>query len=432
MYKNYNYDGLMFVGKNRFNQLYDSIQQVIDEKGEMSRVDFYLLTVPLIQALQDDQSFYSLVGKYGFEADDKTVKSFAEKIIIPYTIQIFHDSVFITDIESDLYKSRIISINNIPAEKVIPEIYRASTFNRYRYYLKYQYGECNLSYSSVISHILFGFQNAVDIAYTPYNSHIILHKQVELLPFSDLSYKKLAEEQVKEKLNWYSSYFDGDKGVFKINSFPYGKIEIDTLNYIFDQIQRQQSKSLIIDISECGWSSNTFWIIFLNYLYKGDLWIYGYHKEKKNLSQYTKKSIKDNKFILGRYRDISTELKFEGHIYLIIGPKTKLSGINFADILRYNKISTKIYGSESLSKNTQFTSSQLNYLPVTKIRLGLSFSMSEALDKNRNTHGFLPDEEVKPNTIEEFWDNGSNRLVINKVIDLIEKENLENENTTHK
>jgi len=171
-------------------------------------------------------------------------------------------------------------------------------------------------------------------------------------------------------------------------------------------------------------------LVLLNYIYEGKLWLYEYHKEAQDISKYLKKRLKNKKYIVGNFSEINNDYRFKGDLYLITGPNTTSSAVKFADILRYNHIVKKTYGSETLSKTTQYNFANSYFLPITGIQLVLSTSLSYALDKNIDKHGFRPDIEVRLRNVTEFFENLGNRFVAEKVIELIESENKENENTS--
>ncbi len=428
VYKKYNHDGLLFVGKERFTQLYDSIKNVINEKDEMSRLEFYFLTAPLVNSLQDERSYYSLLGNYAYDAQKKEYLTFAERSTIPFGMYTFHDSVFITTDSLDLYKARIISLNDIPANKVVSEIFKYISFRDYSFYQKNKYGPIGSYYYPILSNILFGFQNEIEISYTPFGIDSVLKTKIQLLQSNDsLFFKKIKKHEITR--SWYSLKVQNDYSILRISALPNSRANIHILNEIFLKIKKLQPKALIIDISSCSWSSDIFWITFLNYLYEGELSLYEFQEKPVSLKKFTKKKL-NYKYITGQYYDIYKSCKYYGPLYLIVGPRTASSAVRFADILKYNKIVDKIFGSETLSRTTQYDYSTKHYLPITGLRLSLSTNLRYALDKNTNTHGLIPDVEVKPNNVEEFWKNYKNKFVIEKVINLIESENQENENTS--
>lgn len=429
-YKMYNYDGLLYAGKKRFNLLYDSIQKVIDEKGEMNRIDFFLLTSPLIRLLQDDQSYYSLKGDYAYDRQKKINIPFAEKNLIPLKVYIFHDSVFIASDSSNLYKAHLISINDIPAINVVSEVLKHTTFARFRYLEENKYAFLRLANHPILSNVLFDFENEIEITYSPFDSDTILYKNLDLLPINDSSYDRSLEQELGSS-PWYSLRFKNDQAVLRIYSLPDLELNVYFINDIFKQISKINPKGLIIDISKSYYSFGSLWLVILNYLYEGDLSIYEYHKEKRDLKKYTKKTIHKKDYVIGKFSDINMEYKFEGNIYLITGSWTGSSAVKFADLMKYNHLVDKIFGCETLIKSTQFNYSKKYYLPVTGISLTISTSLSYALDKNLDTHGLIPDVEVKPNTVNEYWQNLSNQFVIDKVINMIESDTTQNENTTH-
>lgn len=428
IYKKYNYNGLLYAGKERFTQLYDSIERVINEQDKMSRIDFYFLTTPLIHLLQDDVSIYSLLGEYAHNPKNDEYLPFAEKTVIPLAVSVFHDSVFIVGEKSGLHKSQLISINDIPANKVVADICKYTSFRKDRYYRKYKYASVGLYNNSVILNLLYGFHDEVELKYSPFESDDILTKKVELLPIGDSAFYNSIKRRTDSK-PWHSLTFENNYAVLKIMSMPRGELKLDELDNIFKQIDEHGSTSMIIDISDCSWSYDNFWIVVLNYLYEGELSLYEHQKKPLDLSKFSKKRINNATYILGKYADINKEFLFKGKIYLITGSSTSSSAVRFADILKYNKISDKIFGGETLTKTTQYDFYNSYYLPATGIALGLSNTLFYALDKNLDTHGLIPDVEVVPANTIEFLDNTDNKLIIERVIKLID---TEHENTTHR
>ncbi len=423
IHKRYKYDGLVYAGKEKFINLYDSIENVITQKEKMSRQDFYFLTAPLIELLQDDVSIYSLVGKYAYDSRSEAYLPFAEKTVMPFEVEVFKDTVYIMTDTLDLYQSRLISINDIPASEIVSGILKYTSFSKYRYYQKHKYASFKMYYSSVISYLLFGFQNEVEIKFEQNKSGTILSKQLNLLPIGDASFYDFVKQE-NDSLSWYSLKFEKDHAILRIESMPPGELRVTAINDIFKKIHDSQSISLIIDISDCSWSYDNFWIILLNYLTEGDISLYEYQKRPQDLGKFTKKRINNINYILGKFADINKYYLFNGKIYLITGASTKSAAVRFADILKYNNISDKIFGAETLTKTTQYDFYNSHYLPATGIALGLSTALYYALDKNLNTDGLIPDVEVIPANGTEFLQNIENKLVIDKVIKLIDSENI--------
>lgn len=429
VYKRYKYDGLLYAGKKNFYTLYDSIENVINERGEMSRLDFYFLTAPLVRLLQDDKSYYSLNGKMTFDSKNNNSLPFVDKAVIPFGVHVFHDTAYISTYDSEFYKSRLISINNIPANKIVSEIYKYSSFKKYRYYKKHKYASLGLYYYPILTKVLFDFQDEVEIEYSPFESDTILRKHLTLLPIGDTSYYNYIDQKIASE-TWYKLLFQNNIAILRIKSLPEREINLHIINDIFKRINKMNPKALIIDISRCYWSHDSFWITILNYLYEGELWLFEHHKEAKDLSKYTKKRLKNKDYIVGKYSDLNMDYKYNGDLYLITGTSTASSSVRFADILIYNNIVGKIYGSESLTKTTQYDFGTTHYLPITGLKLVLSVSLYYALDKNKNTHGLIPDIEVEPKNEKEYHENIRNKLVIQKVIELIEAEELDKNKTT--
>jgi hypothetical protein len=421
--KRYGGNGFLYGDKERFYKLYDSIEKVIDDKKEMSRLDFYLLTAPLIRCIQDDQSYYSLMGDYTYDKTMKRYHSFSDKTILPFDVDVFNDTAFIFNDTTEMNRSTIISINNIPASDIILKILRYSSFSKYNYYKKYQTGYFNLYRDPIITKVLFGFKNEVEIKYIPIGSDSIKIKRMDLLPMGDSSFYRNVEQRIASK-EWYRLAFKNNYAIFQIRSLPELGMNLLVINDIFKRINKIKPKNLIIDISGCNWSFDSFWIVLLNYLYEGKLSLYEYQGEQQDLEKSTKKFISKKEYIDGDYSDIDPKLKFSGNIYLIVGTSTYSAAVRFADIMRYNKIAAKIFGQETLTRATQYDYPVKHYLPVTKLYLQLSAVLSYALDQNHDNKGFLPDVEIKPETAKEFQEDIYRLLVTEKVIKYIESENL--------
>jgi hypothetical protein len=106
----------------------------------------------------------------------------------------------------------------------------------------------------------------------------------------------------------------------------------------------------------------------------------------------------------------------------VVGKNTVSSAVRFADILRHNNISEKIFGEETMGKIAHYDYPNRYYLPVTGLSMGLSRNFYYALDGTLSSSGLLPDVTVKPANIHEFWKNGNNRLVIRKVMDYLQQD----------
>lgn len=429
VYKKYNQDGYLYVGKERFTQLYDSLKSVINEKGEMSRLEFYFLTTPFVRSLQDEVSYYSLNGDYTYNRQLRKEIHYDNKFVVPLFLYTFNDTVFASSDSSDLNKSQILSINDIPIKQIFSELTERTSFKRYNYYCKHYYGTIGLHNHPLLTYTLYGFENEVLVKHIPYKSDSIFQTKMELLQVGDSVFYDILDKNRIRK-TWYYLDVENDYAVLYLYSLPENEVNIHFFNDIFRKIKKMQPKGLIIDISTCSWSFDTFWLTLINYLHEGKLWIYSYHDEPKDISKYLKKRLKNKKYIIGNYSDINEDYRFEGQTYLVTGPSTSSSAVRFADILRYNKIVEKIYGRETRTRTTQYDWATTYDLPVTGLQLKLSTNLLYALDKNTDTHGLIPDIIVEPNNVEEFWKNSGDRLVVERVIELIDQENQNNENTS--
>lgn len=419
-FKKYNHDGLLLAGKVNFNRLYDSIESVIDEKGAMSRLDFFYLTAPLVRMLKDDGSLYNLRGNYSYDNQGKKKVIFAEKSVIPLLLQIFNDTVYVTGDSTALYQSRLISINGIPAKKIVSEIFRLTSFTGDRYYRKYGYGYLPLYHYPELCFSLFGFHDKVEIEYMPPDTKTTIFKELQLTAIGDSLFKAI-EEKPAERLR-YRLFFRANDAVLRIIPMRNDVINVDEMNGLFKTLSESPPETLIIDLSYCYYSSDIFWLVMLNYLFEGELWLYGYHKEPVDLAKYSREKMKKSQMVKGKFSRIDRGNSYNGKIYLITGPYTASAAVRFADIMRYNHIATGFFGRETMIMNPSYDFPTLHYLPVTGLVLYLSYTFFDALDSNRNMSGFMPDVIIQPDNITEARENRSDQVVIEKVLEFIHKE----------
>jgi hypothetical protein len=428
-FKRYGGDGLLYIGKERFYSLYDSIEKIIDEKGKMSRLAFYFLTAPLVRELQDAASYYSLAVDDVFDLHETDSLLFSAKIVLPFNIAVYQDTAFITGFNPDLNRCRITAIDEIPVNQIVADLFRHTSFSSDNYYTKHGSGYINLSNDALLLYVLYGWRDAVEIQYYPSGSKVISRLTVSLKEHRDKVFPWDPERRTEE-MDWFSLEEESGFAVLRIKTLRNMETNLKAVNEVFRKINHLNPKGLIVDIADCSWSHDMFWVVLLSYLYKGNLWLYQYHDEAQNLGKYTKKRIKQRDYISGKYSDIDQGNRFFGDVYLVTGSSTANAAVRFADIMRYNKIVKRIYGEETFNRSTHYASSNHYILPVTKLKLRLSTVLNYALDKNQDKDGLLPDVEIKPTNSEEYWENKNNQLIIKRVIDHINSNDL-NENTSH-
>jgi len=428
-FKRFGGDGFLYAGKDRFYSLYDSIEKVIEEKGTMSRQSFYFLTAPLISCLQDDASYYGLAVDGAFELHRRGNETFAMNIVLPFNIAIYKDTASITGFNPELNRCRIASINETPVNQIVADVFRYTSSSADYYFSKYRSGFLNLSNQALLLYALYGFRDSVEIWYYPSGSNAISSLTIHLNIPGDIGFSKNPERRTDEE-NWFSLEKESDFAVLRIKTLQNMETNLESVNQVFRNINDLNPRGLIIDIADCSWSHDMFWVVLLNFLHDGKLWLYQYHDEPQDAGKYIKKRIKQRDYISGKYSDMDRNNKFSGDIYLITGSATANAAVRFADIIRYNNIARRIYGEETFSRTTQYTNSNHYMLPVTKLRLRLSTVLNYALDKNHERNGLLPDVVIKPKTQGEYWENKNNHLIIKRVIDHIHSIDLY-ENTTH-
>ena len=415
----YNKDGFLFVGKDRFYRLYDSIEKVITESGEMSRLEFYKLTAPLIRCLKDDGSFFGLEGDYVYDKSEKRFLPFSEKIVIPLFIVVYNDTAFMVSDVEELNHAQIISINNIPINQIVSDVFWYTSSCRDSYFRDLLQGNMTLNNYPLLLYALYGFKDEVEIIYIPREADMPGSKRIELLALGDDSFFRWFEQMNARPLS-HGTILDMEYPVLRIGQIDGSEIDLFELNDLFGRIHDLQSKALIIDVSSCFGSHSSFWILFLNYLSDGDLYFHS-QKDRNDLAKLSKEHIKKyKKNIIGKYKDIDQSVRYKGDVYLLVGAGTWGGVIVFADVLRYNKLSVRIYGEETRTGTTLYVNTNDYTLPITRLRLGLSTYLRQGLDKDARYSRLKPDVVIKPNSTAEFWDNRYHNLIIKRVIEDIQ------------
>ncbi len=421
-FKNYNATGLYFTGKERFNFLYDSILQVIDQKQEMSLLDFYHLSSKLIRELQDDQSVYSLVGESLVEND--RLKRMGDAIRIPIASVVINDTAYISNSRLLPDNAQLLSINGMAATEIIGRTLKDAFPHQWQYLRNNGFALFQFHMAFMYIYTQYGFHDSVTVEFIRPGASLPEKQEIKLYEPGDTSINGGFKLDAK-KQQFLSLRFDEDIAVLKVNNHYPFEINIDTLNMIFTSIRDKKIRALIIDISECKKSYDYFWMTLLNYLYTGEINLYGYHKDPVDLMKYTAKHLRKKDYVKGKISKIASNCRFDGDIYLVTGYGTRSSAVTFADILTFNQLATSTFGQETGDRTSRYDRPIHYYLPVTGLGLRLSTTLVKSLDHTRHTRGLLPDYPIYLNDIGAYQENieQHNALILQKAIQIIRKKN---------
>ena len=423
-FKKYNETGLLFIGKKRFNFLIDSIEKVIDERKEMSRLEFYLLTAPLISELEDDDSFYSLKGEYAFSG--KKSKKFTEKIVFPFNCTVINDSVYIIASRELPIDSRLLTINGKPAGEIAKEIRFRKNSRTKRYYSDNKIMGLGFSSLWVDTYTFYNFHDSVTVEYIPFGEKNNRVKTVALGNPGDEYFTDLIEP-MRTRQYFMNLYFHDSTAVLSIEKMYRTKIDIDTLNAIFSRIKKSGCKNLLIDVMQCNRSYRALWLALLNYFYDGNIELYQYHKKPVDLLKYSKKRLKKSRIVKGKIPGNIDEFRFNGNVFLAFGNSTRNFAVEFVDIMQHNGLVKNTYGRETGSRATQYSYYQRYFLPITGLRLDLSIMLIRSLDNKKHERGILPAFEIPHFNMKIEEENyfRHNRLYMEYVIDYINKQKIQ-------
>ena len=428
-FKNYRNNGFLFCGKKRFNQLADSIQQVIGEKKEMTVKDFYLLTQPLVSLLEDEDSYYGLKGDYAYQKGE--TKKFAEKIVVPLNTFIYNDTVRTFDSPEIPLHAQLLTIEGIPVIDMAKRINFMLFSDTKRYYPKSSIMRFSLYWHYPEIYALYNFTDSVLVSYIPIGAEDPVNKYIQLAQPGDTYYTDRIGPMLT-RLDLFHLYFLDNTAVLRIDRQRSSDFSLDSLNAIFTRIKNQNAKNLVIDLSSCSYSTRTLWTAILPYLYDGEAELFTFHDGPDDVMKYAKKKTRKSKSVSGTYSRKMDDIRFKGDIYLYFHTGTQELAVNFADILIHNKVAKATYGQETGTRPDQYIYSTKYYLPVTGLCLYLSTTLMRSLDGELHREGIKPDFTLPWHPLEVRTENyyRHNRLYIQEVVNHINNNTFSYENSS--
>ncbi|MCB2220501.1 MAG: hypothetical protein KQI35_08910 [Bacteroidetes bacterium] len=419
-FKKYNASGFYFIGKKRFNFLYDSISQVIEHEKEMTLKDFYLLTSRLIQELQDDRAVYSMVGDQ--LKKENRLRQMKDAIRIPIYSVVMNDTAYILNSKLLPDHAQLVSIDGIPATEIIKNTFKDVYQDNWHYLNNNGFGAFPFYLRYIYIYVKYGFRETITVTYIPHGKSLPEKQEIKLYKPIDTSLSK-AFIYPDRKNKSLELRFEEDMAILKVNGHTPFEINIDTINAIFSTIKEKNSQTLIIDIANCTLSYDYFWLTLLNYFHEGEISLYGYQKEPVDLNKYTVKHLRNKDYVKGKVSKIADDCRFNGDIYLVMGYGTRSSAVTFADIMTYNRLATATFGQETGDKASRYDHPLHYYLPVTGLSLYLSSMLVKSLDQTKHTRGIIPDYQINLENIKTYHENKEqhNALILQKVIQKIKK-----------
>lgn len=209
----------------------------------------------------------------------------------------------------------------------------------------------------------------------------------------------------------YHTLTEYNAGLIEINSFmDLEKFKV-FLKRTFEKIQVSEPSALIIDIRNNPGGESLLGDELLKYLTDKPFSQFELSQIKLSPQLYSKNSYYQNKYSDNKIGSVVTvkshpmppadnPLKYNGPIYLLIGPKTASSAMSFAAAVKELKIGTLI-GEETTDTPVNYGASYSFKLPNSKLNLCVACKRFVCIGGKENGRGVLPHYEIiqKPEDI---------------------------------
>jgi len=406
------------------SKFYKDVRLVKDNlKKDLDRTEFYLVAEPLLAKLDDGHTDFHIMQEYRSQ----------NPYVLPYFFKLSATKPFIVcsgpyqTVNSQLpADAEIISVNNVPAEKIVNDIINLNTGenrlfraqfggNRFYFYLEALY-HANGKY--VIKYQYNGITKTVLVRGIRKNE---IDQRIKDIPTNLIKTKSTAEA------NYALEILDKDKtAIINFKSFDWEGYK-SFADSSFVVVKNQGIQNLIINLIDDGGGDSDVGDDFLQYILD------------KPFRQYEKVVVKNSRFLKERlkvhragktldsadiallakpngqidtafYNNIAISknpLRFEGKVYLLINLQTYSSASDFAQCFKHYKRGI-IIGEETGGLVKSYGDIVSARLPHTQIDLTISSSLYYDIGAKENDwKGVVPDIAV------------SSKTALNKALELI-------------
>jgi hypothetical protein len=381
----------------------------------MTRLDFYLKIAPLVTKLNDGhtkiyppyEEYHDYLGKGG--------------PVFPFDLEFRDDRVYIKVNHSSNTLaekgSELLAINAIPMEKIVDSLLEFISSERKVHKLE--------SLEGSFQHMLwlvYNFKDDFEVEFISDKDGRHYTRKIAGVTYDTIKNRKKSESNKEEEVFYsYHSHPDEKIGVIELRKFiELGKFE-KFLQQTFTQIKKEGITDLIIDIRENPGGYSDLADLLLSYITNKPV------IKDLNLEIKVSKQIKDwyrstlcwyvkwlpfqyihttwrkiwstpegEKVILRSQPEKPKEnpLRFNGWIYLIIGPRTFSTATGFAATVKDYKLGTLV-GEETGGLATSFGDYYPFDLPNTRLWVFVSHKRIFRPSGEDDGRGVLPDYEVK-------------------------------------
>jgi hypothetical protein len=382
----------------------------------MSRIEFYLKIAPLVARLNDGhtkiyppyEEFYDYCGKGG--------------LLFPFDVDLKDDRVFLTaDYSAESLAtvgSELLSINSIPASNIVDSLLLLVSGEK----MNSRLGTLQEFFRHMLW-LVYKFEKEFEVEFISKVDGKHYTRTVAGVTFGTIQRKEKDSSSDNEQANYsYHSLPDEKIGVIECRLF----VNLDQfeqfLKETFTQIHKEGITDLIIDIRENGGGYTDLGDAFLSYI------------TGEAVNQSSKIEIKVSRQIKEYYlstlrwyvswfpfqylhptwrkmwttpeggtvvipfepeRPKENPLRFDGPVYLLIGPHTYSSAVSFAAAVKDYKLGTLI-GEETGGLATSFGDFYPFDLPNSHLWIFVSHKRIFRPSGEDDGRGVVPDYEIKP------------------------------------
>jgi len=353
-------------------------------KTSLTRKEFFLIIAPLISKFDGHSAAYT---------PEKEVNDYLNNNgkLFPYDIKLEAKTLFITkDYTSDKkipLGSEIVSINGIQTHEVIEKLLQFES----RETEDGKLAELSVRFKSRLW-LVFNFNNEFEIEYKDSNK-LLKYKAAGVN-------KKTIDTQSPQQTKYSYKELEGKIGLLGFNSFSDADSLDKFLSETFKQIKDNNIEKLIIDIRSNGGGNYILGERLINYISSKNYKLVD--KQEIKASKDTKNYLKEMQFPCflcnlpienldsltnkvwdakdGSLATISFEeklskennLKFNGKLYVSVGPFTYSSAAVFANAIKEYKLGILV-GKETGGLGVFYSDPYRFKLPNTKLEIGISY-----------------------------------------------------------
>lgn len=394
------------LDKQGAEMAFSELIQVIQFRKSWHLRDFFRYLAEFVAKFKDGHTYLSITDQFSeyLESGGKVVPLFVS----------FSDS-FITILESipsGMIEpgSKLVSLNNLTADTLRNEIMKMISFERE----PFAYSKAS-SLFHLYMWVIFGSQDVFTVeVVTPLGKHQI----VELSSVSfDLYKQRRSEIQAFsfDKL-WDFSFLSEGVALLTLNTFS-SKYKKDLEIFIrdcFQQIRSRGVKTLVIDIRKNGGGDSSIAEYLYSFISDKPYRTYAEVHVKYSEDVLKKINIYDPILlfrvkILGQKTIVNknnfksprrNSLRFNGDVYVLVGPQTFSAATDFAAIIKDLSIG-KIVGQETGGLASCYGDVFSLTLPNSKLKLGVSFKYFLRCGGFNDKRGVIPDVVVEADSVLE-------------------------------